>query len=224
MRPPPSPSSGVEMKYWDCRCGFSLSFQLPATFPHSWHLSANQSDRQLTRSEQRRGLQSQFVLVSLVVKGVEWHLDVRGLTVLLKRCSLFSGKIMLSDCSFVGVAARPDLFFSFILFCCISNNNKYKIKKNRYRILKSMYLLNWIIFFSFLDKCILLYSFQLQPCPLGIYRYVFTTIWYRMVSMVLIDSRAIFGPYGAIRYDSVTFFALKFNHCDSEINTWVIWK
>lgn len=75
----PSPPSRVEMKYWDCRLFFFFFFALfPAScdIPTLWHLSANQSDGQLTRREQRRGRQRRFVLVGLVVKEVERRLRV----------------------------------------------------------------------------------------------------------------------------------------------------
>lgn len=62
-------------------------FPASRDIPSLWHLSANQSDGQLTRREQRRGPPSRFVLVGLVVKEVEWHLGAWRHSALLKWCS-----------------------------------------------------------------------------------------------------------------------------------------
>lgn len=90
----------LEFKLWDRRAllqgsrwnieidavAFAL-FPASRDIPSLWHLSANQSDGQLTRREQRRGPPSQFVLVGLVVKEVEWHLDAWRNSALLRGCS-----------------------------------------------------------------------------------------------------------------------------------------
>lgn len=89
----------LEFKLWGGRALFqgsrwnieiaAVAFALlPSSrdIPSLWHLSANQSDGQLTWGEQRRGLPSQFVLVCLV-KAVEWLLDIWRHTALLRWCS-----------------------------------------------------------------------------------------------------------------------------------------
>lgn len=88
----------LEFKLWDSRALFqgsrwnieiaAMAFALLPAFcdiPSLWHLSANQSDGQLTWGEQRRGPPSQFVLVCLV-KEVEWHLEIWRHTALLRWC------------------------------------------------------------------------------------------------------------------------------------------
>lgn len=95
-------SARVEMKYWDCRLFFFFSlFPASCDIPTLWHLSANQSDGQLTRREQRRGRQRRFVLVGLVVKEVERHLHV--LREMVLHCSNilhfeYSGQIVRRKC------------------------------------------------------------------------------------------------------------------------------
>lgn len=61
-------------------------FPASCDIPSPWHLSANQSDGQLTRWEQRWGPLSRFVLVGLVAKEVEWHLGAWTRSTLLKWC------------------------------------------------------------------------------------------------------------------------------------------
>lgn len=81
-------------------CFFSL-FPASCDIPTLWHLSANQSDGQLTRREQRRGRQRRFVLVGLVVKEVERHLRVLRETVLQWSNILhfeYSGQIVRRKC------------------------------------------------------------------------------------------------------------------------------
>lgn len=133
----------LEFKLWDrrvllhgSRWNIEIAVVAFALFPASWHLSANQSDGQPTCREQRWRPQSHFVLVSLLVKEDEWHLQTPCLETQcftgVMFCSLCSGKIMWRKCcqtylllesNEISVLFLSIIFCSFLLYSFIQQRH-----------------------------------------------------------------------------------------------------
>lgn len=107
----------------------------------------------------------------------------------------------------------PDKFYSFLLsfsVVFVYNNNNYRIKWNKYRILKSMHLSNYILFFSRLVYSPLFFLIAVLSI-MGVkitFLQQFDTIY--MIPIRFSDLKFI-----------VTFFAQNVSQCDSEINTYL---
>lgn len=179
---PPSPSSGVEMKYWDCRCGFC---SLPSFPRHSLTLTLVCQSKWWTANTERTKTRSAEPVCFSRFGGeggwvTPWRMETQCFTEVMF-CSLFSGKITWrkrqSSCAgaadnhiyyqttvlLFSIMLYSVLFYTILLFsnnkdlldiCNLKNHKMYNLFSS---ILACGF--NSILFYSILAWCILFYLF-----------------------------------------------------------------